>query len=77
MKPIQSLQKQKELYSVHKTGFVRDETQDALLPMGATVDKVELTRTSKGGKVSVKSKGAIGQELSMRVGKYSLDKIRV
>ena len=77
VKPIQSLQKQKELYSVHKTGFVRDETQDALLPMGATVDKVELTRTSKGGKVSVKSKGAIGQELSMRVGKYSLDKIRV
>lgn len=58
-------------------GFVRDDSQDALLPMGARFDQLETTRTSKGGRVTAKSKGAIGQELSMRVGKYSLDRIRV
>ncbi|GAM89011.1 hypothetical protein ANO11243_070450 [Dothideomycetidae sp. 11243] len=69
--------RRKEIDAVRNPGFVRDDKQDVLLPMGARTDRLELTRTSKGGKVSVKSKAALGQELSMRVGKYSLDRIRV
>lgn len=67
----------REVDSRHNPGFVQTVTQDALLPMGAKSDRLEMTRTSKGGNVTQKSKGALGQELSMRVGKLSRDRIRV
>ena len=59
-------------------GFlVPEELEDPALPLGYKVERIERTRTSKGGQVRVKSKGAIGKEISMRVGEYSLDRIRV
>ncbi|KAF2156954.1 hypothetical protein K461DRAFT_317128 [Myriangium duriaei CBS 260.36] len=77
VEPHGKSRKRRAVDAVHNPGFVHDDTEDAMLPLGARRDRLEMTRTSKGGRVTFKSKGALGQELSMRVGKYSLDKIRV
>lgn len=51
--------------------------EDPILPLGYKVHSISRTRTTAGGQVKQKSKSAIGKEISMRVGKYSLDRIRV
>ncbi|KAF4551239.1 Hypothetical protein D9617_14g076960 [Elsinoe fawcettii] len=72
-----SHRKKKKVDPVRNPGFIKDEVEDVLLPLGARLDRIESTRVSKGGKVDVKSKNQIGQEISMRVGQYTIDKIRV
>lgn len=55
----------------------QDDDESALLPMGCKVDTVETTTVSKGGKVREKSANAIRKEMSMKVGRYTVDRIRV
>ena len=63
---------------VKNPGFLVDEAQeDPVLPLGYKVDSIDKTRLTKGGQVRTKSKGAMGKEISMKVGKYSIDRIRV
>ncbi|PNS19241.1 hypothetical protein CAC42_2418 [Sphaceloma murrayae] len=62
---------------VRNPGFVKEDAEDVILPMGARTDRIEATRVSKGGVVKQKSKNQRGQEISMRVGRYSVDRIRV
>ena len=59
-------------------GFLRhDELDDPSLPLGFKTNRIENTKVSKGGVVRMKSKQEMGKEISMRVGKYSIDRIRV
>ncbi|KAK4997718.1 hypothetical protein LTR66_002915 [Elasticomyces elasticus] len=54
------------------------DLNESMLPMGyKAVDAVQKTRTMGNGQVKEKSKRLIGQELSMKVGKYSFERIRV
>ncbi|KAF2225880.1 hypothetical protein BDZ85DRAFT_279543 [Elsinoe ampelina] len=69
--------KKRKVDALWNPGFIKDEAEDVLLPLGARLDRIEGTRVNKGGRVDVKSKNQIGQEISMRVGRYSIDKIRV
>ena len=74
-----SMRKRKrEVDPVKNPGFlVNEESEDPTLPLGFKVQRIDKTRLTAGGQVRVKSKGAIGREISMRVGKYSIDRIRV
>lgn len=70
--------RKREVDPVKNPGFlVSDEAEDPVLPLGYKVQKIDKTRLTAGGQVRTKSKGAIGREISMRVGKYSIDRIRV
>lgn len=64
---------------IRHPGFeVVPKAEDSVLPLGLKVqNNVEKTRVTKGGEVKAKSKSAIGKEISMGVGKYSLERIRV
>lgn len=64
--------------AIKAPGF--EETKDVvdpILPMGMKVHKVEKMLARSGGREQKKSKGLLGKERSMRVGKYSFDRIRV
>ncbi|KAL1297737.1 hypothetical protein AAFC00_006276 [Neodothiora populina] len=50
---------------------------DPVLPMGMKVQKIEKMLVRAGGREQKKSKSLLGKERSMRVGKYSFDRIRV
>lgn len=69
--------KKKTVDPLRNPGFVKEDAEDVLLPMGGRLDRIDQTRVSKGGRVNAKSKSLMGQEISMRVGRYSKDKIRV
>ena len=47
------------------------------MPMGGKVVKIEKMLMRSGGREQKKSKSLLGKEQSMRVGKYSFDRIRV
>lgn len=53
------------------------EVSDPILPMGLKVVKVEKMLQRNGGREQKKSNSLLHKERSMRVGKYSLDRIRV
>lgn len=61
----------------HEITTTMDDDDEAILPLGFTVDTIDMTSVSKGGRVSHKSRQLIGQELSMRVGRHTIDHIRV
>lgn len=64
---------------VRKPGFEerREEVVDSVLPVGMKVQKTERMIARSGGREQTKSKALLGKERSMRVAKYSLDRIRV
>ncbi|KAK3076230.1 hypothetical protein LTS18_013564, partial [Coniosporium uncinatum] len=56
----------------------REQEEKRSFPLGGKVeDRVSETRIRAGGEVVRRSKRDIGRELSMRVGKYSFERIRV
>jgi len=78
MQEIESKKKRKAVDPLRNPGFLRhDEFDDPALPLGFKTNRIETTKVSKGGVVRMKSKQEMGKEISMRVGKYSIDRIRV
>lgn len=78
MQEIESKKKRKVVDPLRNPGFLRhDEFDDPALPLGFKTNRIETTKVSKGGVVRYKSKQEMGKEISMRVGKYSIDRIRV
>lgn len=64
--------------AIKKPGFEEvKEVLDPILPMGMKVHKIEKMLVRSGGREQKKSKSLLGKERSMRVGKYSFDRIRV
>jgi len=75
---MESRRKRKAVDPLRNPGFLRhDELDDPSLPLGFKTNRIENTKVSKGGVVKMKSKQEMGREISMRVGKYSIDRIRV
>jgi len=72
-----SSKKRRLVDPIKNPGFLNVEIKDTTMPMGGRVEVIDRTKTSKGGQIKMKSKGAIGQAISMRVGNYSIDRIRV
>lgn len=64
--------------AIKKPGFEEvKEMLDPILPMGMKVHKIEKMLARSGGREQKKSKSLLGKERSMRVGKYSFDRVRV
>ena len=64
--------------AVKRPGFEEvKEGLDPILPLGGKVVRVEKMLLRSGGREQKKSKGLLGKEISMRVGKYSFDRIIV
>lgn len=64
---------------IRAPGFeVVPKAEDSILPLGYKIQgPASRMRMTSGGVLKPKSKSLLGKEISMRVGKYSLDRIRV